>query len=225
MQKTTQTNLNNRLASKSKNGRKARSSKNLFSQRRLSNLGLSRGLRKTIEFLERVNLCESVVQVGTVAGFRGIRGDIYVRATNPVWELFSSQHESPGIFDRLAVFFRLENKFFEAVVSRARNGCGGFYFSLEGLNTRTEVANLRFSEVLVHKNSIPGVLISQIGSYVGFIVLNIEGKQLGTILEIGGTKYQTYLRTSTTIIPNVSDIVVEVKKDLKTVVVDWSDSW
>ena len=225
MQKTTQTNPNNRLASKNKHGRKARSSKNLFSQRRLSNLGLSRSLTKTIEFLERVNFCESVVQVGTVAGFRGIRGDIYVRATTPVWELFSSRQESPEIFDQLAVFFRLENKFFESVVSKARNGCGGFYFSLEGLNTRTEVANLRFSEVLIHKDSIPGVLISQIESYVGFIVLNIEGKQLGTILEVGGTKHQTYLRTSTTIIPNVSDIVVEVKKDSKTVVVDWSDSW
>ncbi len=225
MQKATQTNLNNRLASKNKHRRKAKSSKNLFSQRRLLNLGLTRGLTKTIDFLERVNLCESVVQVGTVAGFRGIRGDIYVRATTPVWELFSSRDDSPGIFDRLAVFFRLENKFFETVVSRARSGCEGFYFSLEGLNTRTEVANLRFSEVLIHKDSVPGILISQIESYVGFIVLNIEGKQLGTILEIGGTKHQTYLRTSTTIIPNVSDIVVEVNKDSKTVVVDWSDSW
>ena len=225
MQKATQTNLNNRLASKNKHRRKARRSKNLFSQRRLLNLGLTRGLTKTIDFLERVNLCESVVQVGTVAGFRGIRGDIYVRATTPVWELFSSRDHSPGIFDRLAVFFRLENKFFETVVSRARSGCEGFYFSLEGLNTRTEVANLRFSEVLIHKDSVPGVLISQIESYVGFTVLNIEGEQLGTIIEIGGTRYQTYLRTSTTIIPNVSDIVVEVKKDSKTVVVDWSDTW
>ena len=149
-----------------------------------------------------------MVQIGTVAGFRGIRGDIYVRATTPVWELFSSRDESPGIFDRLAVFFRLENKFFETVVSRARSGCEGFYFTLEGLNTRTEVANLRFSEVLIHKDSVPGILISQIDSYVGFIVLNIEGKQLGTILEVGGTKYQTYLRTSTTIIPNVSILLL-----------------
>ena len=225
MQKTTQTNLNNRLANKNKHSRKARNSKNLFSRRRVLNLGLTRGLTKTIEFLERVNLSESVVQVGTVTGFRGIRGDIYVRATTPVWELFSSRDESPSIFDRLAVFFRLENKFFETVVSKARSGCEGFYFKLEGLNTRTEVANLRFSEVLIHKESGPGMLISQIDSYVGFIVLNIEGKQLGTILEIGGTKFQTYLRTSATIIPNVSDIVVEVKKDSKTVVVNWSDSW
>ena len=131
----------------------------------------------------------------------------------------------PGLFDRLAVFFRLENKFFEAVVSKSRSGCEGFYFTLEGLNTRTKVANLRFSEVLIHKESVPGILISQIDSYVGFMVLNIEGKQLGTILEVGGTKYQTYFKTSTTIIPNVSDIVIEVKKDSKTVVVDWSDSW
>ena len=225
MQKTTQTNLNIRLANKNKHSRKARNNKDLFSQRRLLNLGLSPSLTKTIEFLERANLCESVVQVGTVVGFRGIRGDIYVRAATPVWELFSSRGESPGIFDRLAVFFRLENKFFETVVSRARSGYKGFYFSLEGLNTRTEVANLRFSEVLIHKNSVPGILISKIESYVGFIVLNIEGKQLGTILEIGGTEHQTYLKTSTTIIPNVSDIVVEVKKDSKTVVVDWSDSW
>ena len=225
MQKTTQTNLNNRLANKNKHSRKARNSKILFSQRRLLNLGLTCGLTKTIEFLERVNLCESVVQVGTVAGFRGIRGEIYVRATTPVWELFSSRDESSGIFDRLAVFFRLENKFFETVVSKARSGCEGFYFSLEGFNTRTEVANLRFSEVLIHKDSVPGILISQIESYLGFIVLNKEGKQLGTILEIGGSRHQTYLRTATTIIPNVSDIVVEVKKDSKTVVVDWSDSW
>ena len=225
MQKTTQTKLNNRLASKNKRSKKAKTSKNLFSQRRLLNLGLTPGLTKTIEFLERVNLRESVVQVGTVAGFRGIRGEIYVRATTPVWELFSSRDRSPGIFDRLAVFFRLENKFFETVVSRARSGCEGFYFSLEGLNTRTEVANLRFSEVLIHKDSLPGILISQIESYVGFIVLNTEGKQLGTILEIGGSRHQNYLRTSTTIIPNVSDIVLEVKKDSKTVVVDWSDSW
>ena len=84
---------------------------------------------------------------------------------------------------------------------------------------------MRFSEVLIHKDSAPGILISQIDSYVGFTVLNIEGKQLGTILEVGGTKHQTYLRTSTTIIPNVPNIVVEVKKDAKTVVVDWSDSW
>ena len=128
MQKTTQTTLNNRLASKNKRSKKARNSKNLFSQRRLLNLGLSNSLTKTIEFLERVNLSESVVQVGTVAGFRGIRGDIYVRATTPVWELFSSRDESPGIFDRLAVFFRLENKFFETVVSKARSGFEGFYF-------------------------------------------------------------------------------------------------
>jgi len=166
-----------------------------------------------------------VVQVGTVTGFRGIRGDIYVRATTPVWDLFISRNESPGIFDRLAVFFRLDNKFFETVVSRARSGCEGFYFTLEGLNTRTEVARLRFSEVLFHKDSVPGVLVSQIESYLGFVVLNIEGKQLGTILSIGGTKHQSYLKTSTTVIPNVSDIVVEVKKDSKTVVVDWSDSW
>ena len=225
MQKTTQTKLNNRLTSKNKHSREGRNSKNLFSQRRLLNLGLTHGLTKTIEFLERVNLRESVVQVGTVAGFRGIRGEIYVRATTPVWELFSSRDRSPGIFDRLAVFFRLENKFFETVVSRARSGCEGFYFSLEGLNSRTEVANLRFSEVLIHKDSLPGILISQIESYVGFIVLNTEGKQLGTILEIGGSRHQNYLRTSTTIIPNVSDIVLEVKKDSKTVVVDWSDSW
>ena len=225
MQKITRTNLNNRLASKNKHSQKERNSKNLFSQRRLLNLGLSDSLTKTIEFLERVNLRESVVQVGTVAGFRGIRGDIYVRATTPVWELFGSRDESPGIFDRLAVFFRLENKFFETVVSKARSGSEGFYFTLEGLNTRTEVANLRFSEVLIHKESVPGILISQIDSYVGFIVLNIEGKQLGTILEVGGTKYQTYFKTSTTIIPNVPDIVIEVKKDSKTVVVDWSDSW
>ena len=225
MQKTTQTNLNNRLASKNKHSRKARNSKNLFSQRRLLNLGLGRDLTKSIEFLERANLCESLVQVGTVTGFRGIRGDIYVRATTPVWELFSSRDESPGIFNRLAVFFRLENKFFETVVSRAKSGYGGFYFSLEGLNTRTKVVNLRCSEVLIYKDSVPGILISQIESYVGFTVLNIEGKELGTILEIGGTKYQTYLKTSITIIPNVSDIVVEVKKDSKTIVVDWSDSW
>ena len=56
-------------------------------------------------------------------------------------------------------------------------------------------------------------------------MLNIEGKQLGTILEVGGTKYQSFLRTATTIIPNVPNIVVEVKKDARTVVVDWSDSW
>ncbi len=84
---------------------------------------------------------------------------------------------------------------------------------------------MRFSEVLIHKESVPGVLISQIDSYVGFMVLNVEGKQLGTILEVGGTKYQTYFKTSTTIIPNVPSIVIEVKKDSKTVVVDWSDSW
>ena len=225
MQKITRTNLNNRLASKSKYSRKARNSKNLFSQRRLLNLGLSQSLTKTVEFLERTNLAESVVQIGSVARLRGIRGDIYVRATTPVWEVFSSHGEDPRIFDRVAVFFRLENKFFETVVSRAKSGCEGFYFTLEGLNTRTEVANLRFSEVLVHKDSAPGIFISQIDSYVGFIVLNIEGKRLGTILEVGGTKHQSYLKTSATIIPNVSNIVVEVKKDAKTVLVDWSDSW
>ena len=84
---------------------------------------------------------------------------------------------------------------------------------------------MRSTEVLIHKESVPGVLISQIDSYVGFMVLNVEGKQLGTILEVGGTKYQSYLKTSTTIIPNVRSIVIDVKKDSKTVVVDWSESW
>jgi ribosomal 30S subunit maturation factor RimM len=143
----------------------------------------------------------------------------------PVWELFDSRGIEQCLFERLAVFFRLENKFFEAVVSKSRRGSEGFYFTLEGLNTRTKVTNLRFSEVLIHKESIPGILMSQIDSYVGFMVLNIEGKELGTILEVGGTKYQSYLKTSTTIIPNVPSIVIEVKQDSKTVLVDWSDSW
>ena len=162
--KTTRTNLNNRLASKNKYSRKARNSKNLFSQRRLLNLGLSYNFTKAVEFHERVNLSELVVQIGTVAGFRGVQGDIYVRPAKPVWELFGSRSEGSEIFDRLAVFFRLENKFFETVVSKARNGCKGFYFTLEGLNTRTGVANLRSSEVLIYKDSIPGTLISQMDS-------------------------------------------------------------
>ena len=224
MQKITRTNLN-RLPSKNKNSQKERNSKNLFSQRRLLNLGLRGRLTQTIEFLDRKSLTRSLVQIGLVAGFRGIRGDIYVRATTPVWELFSSRGMEPSLFDRLTVFFRSENKFFEAVVSKSRSGSEGIFIRLEGLNTRTEVACLRFSEVLIHKESVLGMLISQIDSYVGFMVLNVEGKQLGTILEVGGTKYQTYLKTSTTIIPNVSGIVVEVKKDSKTVIVDWSDSW
>ena len=148
-----------------------------------------------------------------------------MKTTRPVWELFSSRGEDAKLFDRHAVFFRLENKFFEAVISKARRGCEGFYFALERLHSRTEVTNLRFSEVLVHKDSAAGILISQIDSYVGFIVLNTDGKQLGTIIEVGGTKYQSYLKTATTIIPNVSNIVLEIKKDVKTVVVDWSDSW
>ena len=176
-------------------------------------------------FFDREVPSEALVQIGSVAGFRGIRGDIYVRFTTPVRELFCSRVIAPSLFNRLAVFFRLENKFFEAVISKSKSGSEGFYFTLEGLNTRTKVANLRFSEVLIHKESGPGMLISQIDSYVGFIVLNIEGKQLGTILEVGGTKYQSYFKTPTTIIPNVSDIVIEVKKDSKTVVVDWSDNW
>ena len=225
MQKISRTNLNNRLPSRNKHSEKERNSKNLFSQRRLLNLGLSEGLTKTIEFLHRESLSESLVHIGTVAGFRGIRGDIYVRFTMPVWELFGSRGIKQCLFERLAVFFRLENKFFEAVVLKSRSGSEGFYFTLEGLNTRTKVANLRFSEVLIHKESVPGVLISQIDSYVGFMVLNVEGKQLGTILEVGGTKYQSYFKTSTTIIPNVPSIVIEVKKDSKTVIVDWSDSW
>ena len=225
MQRISRTNLNNRLASKNKHGQKERSSKNLFSQRRLLNLGLSGRLTKTIEFLDRESLSESLVQIGTVAGFRGIRGDIYVKSTMPVWELFGSRGIEQCVFERLAVFFRLENKFFEAVVSKSISSSEGFYFTLEGLNTRTKVANLRFSEVLIHKESVPGILMSQVDSYVGFMVLNVEGKQLGTILEVGGTKYQSYLKTSKTIIPNVPNIVIEVKKDFKTVVVDWSDSW
>ena len=225
MQKITRTNRNNRLTSRNRHSQKERNSKDLFSQRRLSNLGLSDRLTKTIEFLDRGSLNESLVQIGTVAGFRGIRGDIYVRFTTPVWKLFGSRDLGPYLFDRLVVFFRLENKFFEAVVSKSRGGSEGFYFTLEGLNTRTKVTNLRFSEVLIHRESVPGILMSQIDSYVGFMVLNIEGKQLGTILEVGGTKYQTYFKTSTTIIPNVPNIVIEVKKDSKTVIVDWSDSW
>ena len=225
MQKITQTNLNNRLTSRNKHSQKERNSKNLFSQRRLLNLGLSDRLSKTIEFLDRESLSESLVQIGTVAGFRGIRGDIYVRFTTAVWELFGSRGLEPCLFDRLTVFFRLENKFFEAVVSKSRSGSQGFYFTLEGLNTRTNVTNLRFSQVLIHKASVPGILVAQIDSYVGFMVLNIEGKELGTILEVGGTKYQTYFKTSTTIIPNVPNIVIEVKKDSKTVVVDWADGW
>ena len=39
----------------------------------------------------------------------------------------------------------------------------------------------------------------QMDSYVGFMVLNTEGKQLGTILEVGGTKFQTYFKTSKTL--------------------------
>ena len=225
MQKITRTNLNSRLTSRNKRSQKEKNSKNLFSQRRLLNLGLSDKLTKTIEFLDRENLSDSLVQIGSVAGFRGIRGDVYIRFTMAVRELLSSRDIEPCSFDRLALFFRLKNKFFEAVVSKSRSGSEGFYFTLEGLNTRTEVANLRFSEALIHKESVPGILISQIDSYVGFIVLNIEGKQLGTILEVGGTKYQSYFKTSTTIIPNVSDIVIEVKKDSKTVLVDWSDGW
>ena len=189
------------------------------------NLGLEERLTKPVEYIDRESLSELLVHIGTVAGFRGIRGDIYVRFTMSAWELFGSRGLEPGLFDRLAVFFRLKNKFFEAVVLKSRTGSEGFYLTLEGLNTRTKVTNLRFSEVLIHRESVPGILMSQIDSYVGFMVLNIEGKQLGTILEVGGTKYQTYFKTSTTIIPNVPDIVIEVKKDFKTVVVDWSDSW
>ena len=225
MQKISRTNLNNRLASRNKHSQKERKSKNLFSQRRLLNLGLSDRLTKTINFLHRESLSESLVHIGIVAGFRGIRGDIYVRFTTPVWELFGLRGIRQCLFERLAVFFRLENKFFEAVVSKSRSGSEGFYFTLEGLNSRTKVANLRFSEVLIHKESVPGILISQIDSYVGFMVLNVEGQQLGTILEVGGTKYQSHFKTSTTIIPNVPSIVIEVNKDSKTVVVDWSDSW
>ena len=225
MQKISRTNLSNRLASRNKHSQKERNSKNLFSQRRLLNLGLSDRLTKTIEFVHRESLGESLVHIGTVAGFRGIRGDIYVRFTMPVWKFFSSRGIEQCLFERLAVFFRLENKFFEAVVSKSRSGSEGFYFTLEGFNSRTKVTNLRFSEVLIHKESVLGILMSQIDSYVGFMVLNIEGKQLGTILEVGGTKYQTFFKTSTTIIPNVPSIVIEVKKDSKKVVVDWSDSW
>jgi ribosomal 30S subunit maturation factor RimM len=225
MRKIARTNLNNRLSSKNKNSQKERSSKDLFSQRRLLNLGLRGKLTQTTEFVDREGLSDSLVQIGVVAGFRGIRGDTYVRATKPVRELFSSRCIDPLLFDRLAVFFKLENKFFEAVVSKFRSGSQGFYLMLEGLNTRTKVGNLRFSEVLIHKESVLGILISQIDSYVGFMVLNVKGKQLGTILEVGGTRHQTYLKTSTTIIPNVSGIVVEVKKESKTVLVDWSDSW
>ena len=225
MQKITQTNLTNRLTSRSNHSQKDRSSKNLFSQRRLLNLGLSDRLTKNTEFLDRGSLSKSLVKIGTVAGLKGIRGDIYVRFAMYVPELCDSRGIEPRLFERLAVFFRLESKFFEAVVSKSRSGPEGFYFKLEGLNTRTEVSNLRFSEVLIHKESAPGMLMSQIDSYVGFMVLNVEGKQLGTILEVGGTKYQSYFRTSTTIIPNVPNIVIEVKKDSKTVVVDWSDSW
>jgi len=189
------------------------------------NLGLSGRLTKAIEFFDREVPSKSLVKIGTVAGFKGVRGDIYVRFTMYVRELCGSRGIEPSLFERLAVFFRLENKFFEAVVSKSRIGSEGFYFKLEGLNTRTEVANLRFSEVLIHKESDPGMLMTQIDSYVGFMVLNVEGKQLGTILEVGGTKYQSFFKTSTTIIPNVPNIVIEVKKDSKTVVVDWSDSW
>ena len=109
MQKITRTNLNNKLASKSKSSQKARNSKLLFSQRRLFNLGLRHSVTETVEFLERVNIKESLVQIGTVTGFRGIRGDIYIKAAKPFWRLFSSRGENSGIFDRLAVFFQLEN--------------------------------------------------------------------------------------------------------------------
>ena len=225
MQKLTRINLNNSLTSKNKQIQKERNSKNLFSQRRLLNLGLSGTCTKTIEFLDRDGLSESLVQIGTVACFKGIRGDIYVRFRLPVIGLFGLPLLEPYLFERLAVFFRLENKFFEAVVLKSRRGSEGFYFTLEGLNTRAKVTNLRFSDVLIHRESVPGMLLSQTDSYVGFMVLNVEGENLGTILEVGGTKYQTYLKTPKTMIPNVPDIVIEVKRDSKTVVVDWSDSW
>ena len=225
MQKITRINLNNSLTSKNKHIQKERNSRNLFSQRRLLNLGLSDTCTKTIEFLDRDDVSESLVQIGTVVCFKGIRGDIYVRFTMPVIGLFGLRRLEPCLFERLAVFFRLENKFFEAIILKSRRGSKGFYFTLEGLNTRTKVANLRFSDVLIHRESVPGMLLSQTDSYVGFMVLNVEGKNLGIILEVRGTKYQTYFKTSKTMIPNVPDIVIEVKRDLKTVVVDWSDSW
>ena len=225
MQKTTQTNLNKRLASRNSCSRKAKNSKTLFSQRRISNLGPSNNLTKTIEFYDRKDLIRPLVQLGTVAGFKGLRGYIYVKATTPVWEIFSLQGREPDIFNQVQVFFRLENKFFEATVSKSRVGREGFYFTLEGWNTKTDVANLRFSEVLIHRETVAGALISQVDSYVGFTVINIEGQHMGTILEVGGTKHQTYLKTSTTIIPNVSNIVIEINKDSKTVLVDWSDTW
>ena len=105
MQKISRTNLNNRLPSRNKHSQKERNSKNLFSQRRLSNLGLSEGLTKTIEFLHRESLSESLVHIGTVAGFRGIRGDIYVRFTMPVWELFGSRGKSNAYSSDLQFFF------------------------------------------------------------------------------------------------------------------------
>ena len=89
MQKTTQTNLNNRLASKINTVEKREIVKIIFPAKIVKSWP-DRSLTKTIEFLERVNLRESVVQVGTVAGFRGIRGDIR-KGYNPVWELFSSR--------------------------------------------------------------------------------------------------------------------------------------
>ncbi len=107
MQKISRINLNNRLASRNKHSQKERNSKNLFSQRRLLNLGLSDRLTKTIEFLHRESLSESLVHIGTVAGFRGIRGDIYVRFSMPVWELFGSRGKKQCLFERLAVFFSI----------------------------------------------------------------------------------------------------------------------
>ena len=67
---------------------------------------------------------------------------------------------------------------------------------------------MRFSEVLF-KDSVPGALVSQIESYLGFVVLNIEGKMKHSNWR---DEASVVLKTSTTVIPNVSDIVVEVKK-------------
>ena len=110
-------------------------------------------------------------------------------------------------------------------MSKCRVNHGGFYLRIDGFDTRDKVANLRFSDVLIHRETLAGKLLSQIDSYIGFVVLNSDGKNLGTIIEIGGSQFQSYLRTSKTMIPNVPKFVTEVRKSSKTVMVNWSDEW
>ncbi len=227
MRKISRTNLKKRLVNRGKSSKRAIRNRNLFSLRRLNNLGVKTKRTDLIDFRERKGECGRFFELGTVVRFRGLKGEIYVKPMLGIlYELNRKKFESGILIDKI-LMFRIEDRFFEAKVSKCRVLHGGFYFTIEGLNTRNDVSKLRLSDVLILEELLDDGTLTQFDSCtcMGFKVVNLEGKGLGTVSEIGGSKFQTHFKTSKTIIPNVPGIVREVKRGSKTIIVNWSDGW